>query len=156
MRPPLRAFAVLSVVVLCGLSTPAAASPHGFGLQLGASFDDDDLLAGVHYILPITHAIDIVPTVDVGTAGGDGALTLSGNLHYNLLPSAETGPYVGMGFSSFSAGPSDDTSDTPDAAGPTVLGGVWFNRHGGTAYSIEGRFGFSGLPAFTVQLGVTF
>ena len=142
--------------VLLVLAVPAAATPRGFGLQLGTSFDEADLLAGAHYILPITHRIALAPSVNLGTAGGDGAITLNGNIHYNLLPDAEVGPYVEAGISSYSAGPSDDTSDSPDAAGPTFGGGVWFNRQGGTAYSLEGRFGYSGLPRFTAQLAVTF
>jgi len=138
------------------LAVPAAASPRGFGLQLGASFEEDDFLGGIHYILPITHRIDLAPGVNVGTAGGDGALTLNGNLHYNFLPDAETGPYVEAGVSSYSAGPSSDTADSPDATGPTVGAGVWFNRHGGTAYSVESRFGFNGLPTATLEFAVTF
>ena len=142
--------------VLLLLAVPAGASPRGFGLQLGASFEEDDFFAGVHYTLPITHRIDLVPGVNVGAAAGAGSLTLNGNLHYNLQPGAEAGPYVEAGVSSYSAGPSHDTSDIPDAVGPTLGGGVWFNRNGGTAYSIEGRFGFTGLPRFTLELAVTF
>ena len=148
--------ALLLPLVLLGLAGPVAAAPSGFGLQLGASFDYSDLLGGIHYLLPITHRIVLAPSIDLGPAGGVGAITLNGNAHFNLSPDAEIGPYVGAGISSFSAGPSDDTSDAPDEAGPTLIGGVWFNRHGGTAYSLEGRFGFSGLPAFTALVGVTF
>src|SRR6476620_11553775 len=106
MNLSLRAFGLVWVFCIVCLAAPATASPRGFGLQLGASFDPGDLLGGVHYLLPITPALDLAPAIDVGTAGGDGALTLSGNLHYNLLPSAEVGPYVGVGISSYSAGPS--------------------------------------------------
>jgi hypothetical protein len=144
---------LLGLLLLAG---PAVASPRGFGFQLGLAADPGDLLGGIHYIAPITRAIDLAPSVDVGTGGGDGALTLNALAHLNLQPDAEVAPYVGAGASWYSAGPSDDTSDKPDAAGPVLLGGVWFNRHGGTAYSFEGRFGFGDLPAFTAQLGVTF
>jgi hypothetical protein len=73
-----------------------------------------------------------------------------------LLPDAEIGPYVGAGFTSYTAGPSSDTGDIPDAAGPTAIAGVWLNRHGGTSYSLETRFGFSGVSKFTALLAVTF
>ena len=143
-------------ILLLMLAVPAAAAPSGFGLQLGFSLEEDDIVGGVHYILPISHRFDLAPNVNVGTGGGDGTLNLNGSLRYNLIPDDESGPYLEAGIGSFSAGPSDDTSDIPDAVGPTIGGGVWFNRHGGTAYSVEGRFGFSGLPKVTLQLAVTF
>jgi len=84
------------------------------------------------------------------------ALPLNADWIVNLLPDPETGPYVGAGFSSYSAGPSDDTADQPDAAGPTAIAGVWLNRHGGTSWSFETRFGFSGVSPFTALFAVTF
>jgi hypothetical protein len=130
-----------------------AASPSGFGLQLGVS---GDLYAGIHYLLPITHNLVLAPSVDLSPAGGVGGLTLNGSLLCNILPEDQINPYVGAGISSFSAGPSSDTSDLEDQAGPILLAGVWLNRHGGTAYGLEGRFGLSGLPVLTVLLAVTF
>jgi len=141
---------------------PAVAAPSGFGLQLGVTSDlafspeATDLAAGIHYTLPIVRYVDFAPSIDVGPAGGVLSLSLNANLHVNLLPDAEIGPYVGAGFSSFTAGPSSDTGDLPDAAGPTAIAGVWLNRHGGTSYSLETRFGFSGVSKLTALLAVTF
>lgn len=148
--------ALLLPLILLALAGPVSAVPSGFGLQLGASFDQSDLMGGIHYLLPITHRIILAPSIDLSPAGGVGGITFNGNAHVNLIPDAEVGPYVGAGISSYSAGASTDTADVPDAAGPTLIGGVWFNRNGGTAFSLEGRFGFSGLPAFTALVGVTF
>ena len=145
--------AVLLSLVLLALAGPVAASPSGFGLQLGIS---NDLYAGVHYLLPISRSLVLAPSVDVSAAGGVGGLTLSGSLLYHLLPDDEIKPYVGAGISSYSAGPSSDTSDIPDEAGPTLIAGVWLNRHGGTAYSLESRWGLSGLPILTMTLAITF
>jgi len=152
MKGPLR-IALLLPLVLMALPGPAAASPSGFGLQLGIS---NDLYAGVHYLLPISHSLVLAPSVDLSPAGGDGGLTLSGSLLCNLLPDDQINPYVGAGISSYSAGPSSDTSDIPDEAGPTLVAGVWLNRHGGTAYSLESRWGLSGLPTLTMTLAITF
>ena len=149
---------VTTLVVLAIAAGPrsAIAAPSGFGLQLGMTSDPDDLVGGIHYILPLARHIAFAPSIDVGTGGGDLSLSLNGNLHINLLPDEEIGPYVGAGFSSYTAGPSDDTSDQPDAAGPTAIAGVWLNRHGGTSWSLETRFGFSGVSPFTGLLAVTF
>jgi hypothetical protein len=145
--------AFLLSLVLLTLAGPVAASPSGFGLQLGAS---TDLYFGIHYLLPISHRLVLAPSVDLSPAGGVGGLTLNGSLLCNLLPAKEIIPYVGAGISSFSAGPSSDTSDVPDEAGPVLIAGVWLNRHGGTAYSLESRFGLSGMPVLTMMLAITF
>ena len=148
----MRIASLLSLVLLA-LAGPVAASPSGFGLQLGIS---NDLYAGVHYLLPITHNLVLAPSVDLSAAGGDGGLTFTGSLLCNVLPDDQINPYVGAGISSYSAGPSSDTSDIPDEAGPTLIAGIWLNRHGGTAYSLESRWGLSGLPILTMTLAITF
>ena len=143
---------------------PAIAAPSGFGLQFGLTYGDPseetfqltDVVGGIHYIVPLARHVDFAPSVDVGTGAGALSLSLNANLHVNLAPDAEVGPYVGAGFSSYTAGPSSDTEDMPDAAGPTAIAGVWFNRHGGTSYSFETRFGFSGVSKFTALFAVTF
>jgi hypothetical protein len=145
--------ALLFSLVLLTLAGRVAASPSGFGLQLGIS---NDLYAGVHYLLPVSHNLVLAPSVDLSPAGGVGGLTLNASLLCNILPADQINPYLGAGISSYSAGPSSDTSDIPDEAGPTLIAGVWLNRHGGTAYSLESRWGLSGLPILTMTLAVTF
>jgi len=144
------------VLAITPVPRPAIAAPSGFGVQLGVTSDPRDLVGEIHYILPLARSLAFAPSIDVGTAGGDVSPSLNGDLHVNLLSDAEIGPYVGANFSSYTAGSSDDTSDQPDAAGPTAIAGVWLNQHGGTSWSLETRFGFSGVSPFTALHAVTF
>ena len=156
MRSLIATFAAsLLLAIMLGPRT-AIAAPSGFGFQLGVTIDQSDLVGGVHGIIRLARSVAFAPSIDVGPAGGVMSLSLNADLHVNLLPDGEIGPYVGAGFSSYTAGPSSDTEDIPDAAGPTAIAGVWLNRHGGTSYSLETRFGFSGVSKLTALLAVTF
>ena len=144
--------------LIAALFTLAATTAHadGFlwGPQGGFSLEPSQVVFGFHASAPLTDRFDIVPSFDIGL--GDNAFTfaLNGDVRMNLAPESSLKPFVGAGVSYFSVDP--DEGETASDMGASVLGGIWLNKGGQTAYSIEAKVGLENAPDFKAMLGINF
>jgi hypothetical protein len=54
----------------------------------------------------------------------------NGDVHVNLLPDAEVGPYVGAGITSFHAYATEDSRGAYTDTNASAIAGFWLNRPG--------------------------
>ena len=125
-----------------------------WGPQAGFSLGPDQIVFGFHAIAPVGDRFDLVPSADLGLGDSFFTVALNGDLHMNLAPESKLKPYVGGGVSLYYADP--DNGDSHTEFGGSLLGGIWLNKGGQTAYSVEAKIGLGDVPDFKAMLGINF
>ena len=146
------------ILIAAALFTLASHTAHAedlmWGPQAGFSLNPDQIVFGFHAIAPVGARFDIVPSADIGLGDSFFTLALNGDVRMNLAPESSLRPYVGGGVSLDYADP--DEGDSGSEFGGNILGGIWLNKGGQTAYYIEGKLGLGDVPDFKAMLGINF
>lgn len=148
----------LGILIAAAVFTLASQTAHAgdlmWGPQAGFSISPDQIVFGFHAITPVGDRFDLVPSADIGLGDSFFTVSLNGDLRMNIAPESKLKPYVGGGVALFFADP--DEGDSGSEFGGNVLGGVWLNKGGQTAYYIEGKIGLGDVPDFKAMLGINF
>jgi len=152
---------LLLLPLLAVLSTPLWAQGtskfgyRGWGVRAGLSNNPDQVYGGVHWDLgEFAKNVRFRPNVEVGF--GDNVNLIMGNaeVHYVFSQVQVWKPYVGGSTGFIYVNPDQGDSDTDLTL--TAVGGVETKLKSGTAFFIEGKFGFTdNEPDFKAGVGWT-
>ena len=147
------------ILVLLGLSWPAAAAAQGWGPRVGVAVDPDLIQFGLHADLgDVSSHVSFQPNAELGVGDDLTMLSLNLDIAYRFTSRWDVwSPYLGGGMGVHFINYEDGFRDGDDTeAGAAVLGGIQRGLENGSRFFLETKLGIFDAPDVRFTAGWTF